>query len=176
MELERQNLKGKGNLVAKINSYRCNVKKPDDFESYWEDVISRADNVPLNAVCEKDLLRSSNDISVYEVFYDSIDNVRVSGWYSLPVKCEGQLPAILLLPGYQSDPAIPKDWARKGYACLSVNPRGKVRSRQQFDPGYPGLLTYSITDKNTYSYRGFYVDVWKGIDFLTFRELSLIHI
>jgi cephalosporin-C deacetylase len=170
VELGRQNLKGKDNLVVKINSYRCNVKKPDDFESYWEDVISRADNVPLNAVCEKDPLRSSNDISVYEVFYDSIDNVRVSGWYSLPVKHEGQIPAILLLPGYQSDPAIPKDWARKGYACLSVNPRGKVRSRQQFDPGYPGLLTYSITDKNTYSYRGFYVDVWKGIDFLTFRE------
>jgi cephalosporin-C deacetylase len=51
-----------------------------------------------------------------------------------------------------------------------VNPRGKVRSRTQFDPGYPGLLTYGIVDRNTYSYRGFFVDAWRSVDFLLSRE------
>ena len=44
-------------------------------------------------------------------------------------------PAIMLLPGYQMDPPIPKEWARKGYVALSVAPRGKLRSMRQFNPG-----------------------------------------
>ena len=73
------------------------------------------------------------------------------------------------LPGYQMDPPIPKEWARKGYIALSVAPRGKLRSMRQFNPGYPNLLTYNIVDRHTYAYRGFYVDTWRGIDFLLSR-------
>jgi cephalosporin-C deacetylase len=76
---------------------------------------------------------------------------------------------MLFLPGYQMDPPIPKDWARKGYIALSVAPRGKLRSNRQFNPGYPNLLTYNLVDRHTYAYRGFYVDAWRGIDFLLSR-------
>jgi cephalosporin-C deacetylase len=79
------------------------------------------------------------------------------------------MPAIMLLPGYQMDPPIPKDWARKGYAALSVAPRGKLRSMSRFNPGYPNLLTHNIVDRHTYAYRGFYVDTWRGIDVLLSR-------
>ena len=37
---------------------------------------------------------------------------------------------------------------------------------RQFNPGYPNLLTHNIVDRHTYAYRGFYVDTWRGIDFL----------
>ena len=67
------------------------------------------------------------------------------------------------------DPPIPKEWARKGYLALSVAPRGKLRSMRQFNPGYPNLLTHNIVDRHTYAYRGFYVDSWRGIDFLLSR-------
>jgi cephalosporin-C deacetylase len=50
-----------------------------------------------------------------------------------------------------------------------VAPRGKLRSTRQFNPGYPNLLTYNIVDRQTYAYRGFYVDAWRGIDFLLSR-------
>jgi cephalosporin-C deacetylase len=76
----------------------------------------------------------------------------------------------MVVPGYQSDPSITKDWAKKGYATLSVAPRGKLRSNTQFNPGYPGLLTYGIVDRNVYSYRGFYMDAWRGVDFLLSRD------
>jgi cephalosporin-C deacetylase len=67
------------------------------------------------------------------------------------------------------DPPIPKSAARDGYAAFSAAPRGKVRSRSQFDPGYPGLLTHNITDRNTYTYRGFYIDAVRAFDFLRSR-------
>ncbi|HJO59570.1 MAG: acetylxylan esterase [SAR202 cluster bacterium] len=149
--------------------YRCQVIKPEDFNEFWGLVLDELSSIELNVKCEKDELRSDSEITVYQVFYDSLDHVRISGWYSVPNTPVNGLPAILLVPGYQSDPPIPKDWSAKGYACLSVNPRGKVRSRSQFDPGYPGLLTHRIVDKNTYSYRGFYADAWRGIDFLLSR-------
>jgi cephalosporin-C deacetylase-like acetyl esterase len=44
-----------------------------------------------------------------------------------------------------------------------------VRSNRQFNPGYPGLLTHNIVDRNTYSYRGFYIDAARGVDFLLSR-------
>ena len=75
----------------------------------------------------------------------------------------------MFLPGYQMDPPIPKEWARKGYIALSVAPRGKLRSNRQFNPGYPNLLTHNIVDRHTYAYRGFYVDTWRGIDVLLSR-------
>jgi cephalosporin-C deacetylase len=40
---------------------------------------------------------------------------------------------------------------------------------RQFNPGYPNLLTHNIVDRHTYAYRGFYVDTWRGIDFLLSR-------
>ena len=150
--------------------YRCQVIKPEDFNEFWGLVLDELSSIELNVKCEKDELRSDSKVTVYQIFYDSLDHVRISGWYSVPNTPVTGLPAILLVPGYQSDPPIPKDWSAKGYACLSVNPRGKVRSRSQFDPGYPGLLTHRIVDKNTYSYRGFYADAWRGIDFLLSRE------
>ena len=143
--------------------------RPDDFDSFWDDILDAVESLPLNATMERLPLRSSPEVDVYEVHYDSLDGVRIAGWYCLPVRRDGPLPALLQLPGYLQDPPIPKAVARDGYAAFRVAPRGKVRSRTQFDPGYPGLLTHNITDRNTYTYRGFYIDAVRAFDFLRNR-------
>jgi cephalosporin-C deacetylase len=76
---------------------------------------------------------------------------------------------MVFYPGYISEPALPKPYALRGYATFGVAPRGKLRSNKQYNPGYPGLLTHNITDRNTYGYRGFYVDASRVIDFLLER-------
>lgn len=149
--------------------YVCSTRRPEDFGSFWDQVEDQATEIALAPQMALDRLRSDAETTVYQVFYDSIDRVRVAGWYCRPAGAEGPFPGLLKVPGYKSDPAVPKEWARRGYAALAVAPRGKLRSRSQFDPGYPGLLTYGIVDRNTYSYRGFYVDAWRGIDFLLGR-------
>ena len=152
-----------------LEDHRSTVRKPDDFDSFWDDVLGQASAIPLEAEVIPDPLRTSEDIEVFQVFYRSIDDVRVAAWYCRPGRRAERTPAIMLLPGYQMDPPIPKEWARKGYIALSVAPRGKLRSMRQFNPGYPNLLTYNIVDRHTYAYRGFYVDTWRGIDFLLSR-------
>ena len=149
--------------------YACSTRRPPDFDEFWDHAEEQSLAIGLDPELRRDWLRSDPEVAVYRVFYTSIDRIRVSGWYCRPVNSAGPLPGLLKVPGYKSDPAIPKDLARLGYAALAVAPRGKVGSRAQFDPGYPGLLTYGIVDRNTYSYRGFYVDAWRGIDFLLER-------
>jgi cephalosporin-C deacetylase len=145
------------------------VRKPADFSDFWQDVERQAAAIPLDAEVVPDTLRTSADIEVFQVFYNSLDNVRIAAWYCRPTHRPARTPAVLYLPGYQMDPPIPKEWARRGYIALSVAPRGKLRSNRQFNPGYPNLLTYNIVDRHTYAYRGFYMDSWRGIDFLLSR-------
>lgn len=150
--------------------YQSKAQLPGDFDQFWDGVWADVSRFPLEPETVPDPLRSSDEIEVFQVFYDSLDNVRIAGWYCLPRDRTGPLPAVMVVPGYQSDPPITKEWARRGYATLSVAPRGKLRSKAQFNPGYPGLLTYGIVDRNVYSYRGFYVDAWRGVDFLMSRD------
>lgn len=150
-------------------NYRSKARKPDDFDAFWDDVKAQVERIDLNPQVEDEPMRSDDEVDVYQAFYDSLDGVRVAAWYCVPKGAKGPLPAIMLVPGYQSDPAIPKEWARRGYAALGAAPRGKLRSNGQFNPGYPGLLTYGIVDRNVYSYRGFYTDAWRGVDFLLSR-------
>ncbi len=154
---------------AVSEDHRSTVHKPDDFDAFWDDVLRQASAIPLEAEVIPDPLRTSDDVEVYQVFYRSLDDVRVAAWYCRPARRAERTPAVMLLPGYQMDPPIPKEWARKGYIALSLAPRGKLRSMRQFNPGYPNLLTYNIVDRHTYAYRGFYVDTWRGIDFLLSR-------
>lgn len=146
--------------------YQAQVQKPADFDAFWDEVWRQTAAVPLAPEIVLDPLRTSADVEVFQVFYNSLDHVRIAGWYCRPTRRAERTPAMVFLPGYQMEPPIPKDWARQGYMALSVAPRGKLRSNRQFNPGYPNLLTYNITDRHTYTYRGFYADSWRGVDFL----------
>ena len=149
--------------------YQCKVRKPADFDEFWRGVMAQAAAIPLAPEMVLDPMRSSEDVEVYRVFYDSLDDLRIAGWYCLPASRQEPLPGLLNPPGYKGDPGIPKAWSSKGYAALAVAPRGKVGSNRQFNPGYPGLLTHNIVDRNTYGYKGFFVDAWRGVDFLLSR-------
>jgi cephalosporin-C deacetylase len=116
-------------------------------------------------------LRSTPEVDVYEIGYDSLDGLRIAGWYCVPVvdSIPPPYPGLLIVPGYISEPTLPKSWAKMGYAAVGVAPRGKLRSNRRFNPGYPGLLVNNIVDPQTYSYRGFYVDAARAVDFIQTR-------
>jgi len=147
-------------------AYGTRVVRPADFDAFWESVLTQADSVQLNASISIDPLRSSEQVEVFEVLYDSLNNVRVAGWYCLPRIRPRPLPARVFYPGYISEPTLPKAQAELGYATFGAAPRGKLRSNGQFNPGYPGLLTHNLVDPQCYAYQGFYVDALRVIDFL----------
>lgn len=144
---------------------------PPDFDEFWSQIMSEVAEIPLNASMTHAPMRSTDEVDVYEVHYDSLDSVRIAGWYCRPKESylAPPYPALLIVPGYVSEPSLPKSWSKMGYAAVGVAPRGKLRSNRQFNPGYPNLLTHNIIDRNTYSYRGFYVDAARAVDFVLSR-------
>lgn len=153
------------------HEYQVTLERPADFDAFWEKIMADVAEIPLNASMEYVPLRSTDEVDVYEIHYDSLDHVRVAGWYARPKDAyiAPPYPGLLIVPGYVSEPTLPKSWAKMGYATVGVAPRGKLRSNSQFNPGYPGLLVNNIIDKHTYSYRGFYVDAARAVDFLLTR-------
>lgn len=148
--------------------FEDSVTKPEDFDAFWAQVQAELDAIPLDAHLRPVPERSTPEVEVFEVHYDSLQGVRIAGWYCRPAAdhLPGPYPGLAVLPGYVSEPTLPKSWARQGYAAIGVAPRGKLRSNAQFNPGYPGLLVHRITDPNTYSYRGFYADALRAVDVL----------
>ncbi len=155
---------------GRADQYRTVVRRPADFDAFWDDLLSQAARIPLNPSIERVPIRSTPEVDVYLAHYDSLDGVRIAGWYCLPRERPEKLPAIVYLPGYVGEPSIPRENALKGYATFGVIHRGKLRSNGQFNPGYPGLLTHNIIDRQTYSYRGLYIDAAQAIDFLLSRD------
>ena len=133
--------------------------------------MATAARIPLGPSVDAIAARSTEAVEVFEIGYDSLDGVRIAGWYCVPRRehIPPPYPGLLLVPGYISEPTLPKSWAKLGYAAVGVAPRGKLRSNRQYNPGYPGLLVDNVVDRNTYAYRGFYVDAARAVDFLRNR-------
>ncbi|MCA9114791.1 MAG: acetylxylan esterase [Planctomycetaceae bacterium] len=151
----------------------CRTPRPADFDSFWQETLETLAEVPLDVRLEQNRLRSTPTVDVYDVHYRSWGGLEVFAWYCVPAGAaaaqQADLPGLILPPGYIGDPVIPKRWAELGYAAIAPAPRGKVRSRDLCNPGYPGLLTSNLTDRSTYTYRGFYLDVLRCLDVLQSR-------
>ena len=152
-------------LAAFVTQVTC----PDDFDAFWGGALAELADIPLDANLTHDPLRSTDAAKVYRAGYRSRDGLEIFAWYTVPAVGDGPFPAVLILPGYKSEPALRRDWAGKGVAALSVAVRGKLPSSAQFNPGYPGLLTHGVEDRDTYSYKGVISDCVRGVDFLLSR-------
>ena len=151
--------------------HRVTVPRPDDFDEFWAGVMDDLSRWPIDAEFVRDDLRSTATIDVFDVTYTSLDGIRISAWYACPSQAvvAPPYPGLLIVPGYISDPVIPKNWAELGYAALAVAPRGKVRSRSEVDANYPGLLVENSVDRFTYGYRAFYADACRAVDVIAER-------
>lgn len=154
--------------LEEIQKFRSTVKRPADFDRFWEATITATDRIPARAEFNHVPMRSNDAVDVYDVRYDSYGGLRIAAWYCAP-RGKGPFPGILVVPGYVSEPMLPKTLAAQGYAVLSAAPRGKLRSNGKFNPGYPGLLMHNITDRDSYGYRGFYMDALRAFDVLLSR-------
>ena len=147
-------------------THKSSAVKPVDFDAFWSETFAETEKVPMDPRLEPLPMRSTPEVEAFEARYRSYGGLEISGWYARPRGADGPLPGLLHVPGYAGEPFFPSPLASQGYAVFSVAPRGKLRSNGVFNPGYPGLLTNNIDDRDTYAYRGFYVDALRAFDFL----------
>ncbi|MGP1525299.1 acetylxylan esterase [Prevotella multiformis] len=152
-----------------------------DFMAFWDkakaDLAKVAPAYKLTRIAEK----STASRNVYLVEMQSVDDgdgkpVTIRGYYAEPV-AEGTYPVLITQNGYDSDAKIPAlDFCpaggqNSGWIELNLSVRGQViNNRGENVNRYGDWFAYHFGDKDTYYYRGAYMDVVRGIDFIASRR------
>lgn len=141
---------------------------PADLATFWADTIQELARTPMNPSLEEAPKQSSRDFITHRLTMDSFQGKRIRGWYSVPKDTPpgGRLPAVLAVPGYGGDKAIPTHLVVAGFAVLTLYPRAQGESLHEWELDHGTKLTYNVTDKANYYYRGGYMDCLRGLDFL----------
>ncbi len=140
--------------------------RPLDFDAYWEKARAELAQIPPEFKLMPLPKWSTLAVDVYEVEMKSLGNVRVRGYYAQP-KGKTGMAAVLHVQGYSSV-MQPFD-LDKNVAAFFLNIRGHGNSRDDINPGFPGFLLKGLDNKDTYIYRGAYMDCIRAVDFLCSR-------
>jgi cephalosporin-C deacetylase len=142
------------------------------FDKFWKETIAQTRAVPLDQTIEQ--LDEPVPYCVFRVTYKSFGGVRVTARLGVPamVPPGTRLPAIVTAPGYSGRAhGTMLSEAQRGYLILQVDPRGMGESTDAFagDTSREYLLRDDQSPA-TYFYRGVYMDVLRGIDYLNTRD------
>ena len=144
------------------------LDRADDFEDYWERARRELDAVAPQFKLTRQDEYCTDTREVYLLEMRSLGNILVRGWYMRPVK-EGVYPAMLHVQGYSSGKVPGNLYQGDDMVSLALNVRGHGNSRDHVDPGFPGYILYHVDDRETYIYRGAYMDCIRAVDFLYSR-------
>lgn len=144
---------------------------PVDLQAFWQRTTAELQHTPIHATLTDAPEQSGREYTTSLVQLDSFQGKRLRAWYTVPKDpVPGRtFPAVLAVPGYGGDKAIPTHLAMHGFAVLTLYPRGQGESCQEWVLEHSTKLTYYVTDKERYYYRGAYMDCLRGLDFLASR-------
>lgn len=163
------------------------VSEPDmqtDFEEFWNTAKAELAAIPINAKVTLEADKSTGARNVYFVEMQSVGNgdgkpVTIRGYYAVP-KAEGTYPVVITQNGYDSGGASQIYWpdtnGNPTWIELNISNRGQlVNNRPPYkdENAFYGedykeneWFAYNFGDKDTYYYRGAYMDVVRSIDFV----------
>jgi cephalosporin-C deacetylase-like acetyl esterase len=139
--------------------------KPD-FEAFWKATRAELDNVKPHYKLTLIPERSTGAKNIYHVGMQSYGNVKIEGYYAAPKK-KGVYPAIVGYMGYGSEPYFPHTDGNPGYAEFILSVRGQ--GIQKATNTYGDWIVWGLESKETYYYRGAFMDLVRAVDFLTSR-------
>jgi cephalosporin-C deacetylase len=163
---------GVGGLTdQRLTSYKGNLLADPDalFQSYWKRAREEVDRVDPSAKLVRVPDRDTSGGLFFRVELSSTQGARIVGWYIVPRKSRGQVPAILILPGYGAEEP-PSDRTADGFATLALSPRGHGPSKELGWKPDGELMFHGITRAEEYFYRLAVQDAVQGVRFLASQE------
>lgn len=167
------------------------VSAPDmqaDFADFWNTAKTELAAIPIDAKLTLKEELSTGARNIYFVEMQSIGNgdgkpVTIRGYYAVP-KAEGTYPVVITQNGYDSgglsDIYIPQTDGNPEWIELNISNRGQlVNNRDPYkdENAFYGedyqpneWFAYNFGDKDTYYYRGAYMDVVRSIDFVCSQD------
>lgn len=171
------------------------VSAPDkqpDFDAYWQGVKDQLAAVDMNPVLKEITEKSSSARKVYLVEFYSVpdgaegDPVKIRGYYCEP-QDGAKHPVLLHFYGYDTQGSKTKCECPSGgnsqYAEFYLSHRGQYLNNRPATTHNPGIdedcvniygdwLAYHFGDKDSYYYRGAFMDAVQAVRFMATRETS----
>ncbi|MDR2474872.1 MAG: acetylxylan esterase [Bacteroidales bacterium] len=144
--------------------------KPD-FETFWKITRAGLDSIKPDYKLTLIPERSTGARNIYHVTMKSFGNVAIEGYYAAPKQKSAatpkKYPAIAVYMGYGSDAYFPHTDGNPGYAEFILSVRGQGIQK----PGntYGDWIVWGLDSKETYYYRGAFMDLVRAVDFLSSR-------
>ena len=139
----------------------------DDFQEFWDRTIAELAATEAQYTLTF-LPECSNDLrNIYRVDMKSFGGVAVSGIYAEPA-APGKYPAYITYMGYNSAPWYPDPASNPEAVEFILSIRGQALNKKSGDKA--GWITEGIGSRETYYYRGAFMDVVRAVDFISSRE------
>lgn len=141
------------------------VTREADFDKFWKKTLKELAGIEpeYNLILKSE--KCTEKVNVYLVEMKSLGDLTVRGWLEVP-KAKGKYPALLRVPGYTS--AMKPTEMYDDVVVFSFNPRSHGESDDA--PGAPlELWVRGLDSKDSYYYRGTYMDCIRAVDFLASR-------
>lgn len=139
----------------------------EDFDAFWAETRAELDRTPMRATMKLLREHSTGARNVYYVEMRSLDNQIMGGYYAAPKK-KGKYPVIITYMGYGSNAWMPHTDGEPGFISFIVSVRGQgiYKPGNKYDNKW---IVSGLEDKNTYYYRGAFMDLVRAIDFVCSR-------
>ncbi|MCI2081750.1 MAG: acetylxylan esterase [Bacteroidales bacterium] len=136
-----------------------------DFDSFWKSTISELENTAPNYSMIRDDCKSGEGRDLYVVRMTSYGGAEIGGFLAVPKDAKaGSCPVRISYMGYNSDPWYPDTSSDTNWIDFVLSGRGQGVFKSTNT--YGDWVAYGIDDKDTYYYRGGYMDVIRAIDFV----------
>lgn len=146
------------------------AKLQSEITAFWEKTKEALSQVPINAKLEP--LKEALPYHTYSITVQSLNNVTVAGFLSVPVQGEAPAkpwPVIVTASGYSGNgQGVMLSECQRGYIILQVYPRGQGESSKYFKLKGDKLSTNLDAPEGAY-YQGAYADVMRMIDYVVTR-------
>lgn len=172
------------------------VSAPDmqaDFNEFWETALTQLEAVDMDPKLTEVTAKSSSDAKVYLVEFNSIPDgltgepVKIHGYYVEPTD-GAKHPVLMHYYGYDDAHPTSKVYCPSGgtkplFAEFYVPTRGQVINNrpanlredgvdEDYVNEYGDWFAFHFGDRDSYYYRGAFMDVVQGIRFMATRETS----
>jgi cephalosporin-C deacetylase len=144
-----------------------------EIRSFWDRTLDELRQVNPKYSIEPVTDAEYGPFTVLSVVMSSFEGTRIRGRYYVPNDRphRGRFPALLTAPGYGGFNMTPPPatMALAGFAVLALFPRFHGRNEAERRLSQGTKLTYYVTDREQFFYRGAYMDCVRGVDFLASR-------
>lgn len=172
-------LKDNSNLIGyALEEIQSPLTRKDDFEEFWQNSLAELTKISPQYKITKRTDLSNNHYNVYLIEMQSLDNDKIKAWYRVPAN-KPKAPVVLQIPSLggafyniKSLAENPKYGIPYDFAVLSLNIRGHGNSKGKINVGENAhhLISYGLSEKESYIYRGAILDCIRAIDFLKTRS------